>query len=381
MTLSLGDLPGIREKSRFMFNHRIHNFSAGPAAIPEPVLLKAKEELLNFAGTGMSVMEMSHRSKEFEAVLERALSTSRELMGVPDTHAILLLQGGASLQFSMVPMNLCENAKPVDMLHTGAWTEKAIKEIKRVAPVNMVFSGENTNFMNLPDIGSLKFSSEASFVYMCSNNTIFGTEYNTYPDTGNIPLVADMSSNILSRPFDVSRFGLVFAGAQKNMGPSGITMVIIRKDLVERAGKELPTMLQYRTHLKDNSLYNTPPTFGIYMLALTTEWVKEQGGLSAIEKINSKKAQTLYEEIDRTGFYSCPVNKPDRSRMNVVFRIKGGNEDLEKKFVASAEKAGLSGLKGHRSVGGLRASVYNAVPQSSIETLVSFMKDFEKNNG
>lgn len=368
-----------------MFNHRIHNFSAGPAAIPLPVLKKAQEEFLNFQGTGMSIMEMSHRSKEFEAVLARAIDGVKTTLGVPDDYAILFIQGGASMQFSMVPMNLALPGKKIDLIQTGAWTQKAEKEAKKHAEVNIAATTESENFMRLPKPEEIKLTPDASYVHMCSNNTIFGTEYNWLPDTKGVPLVSDMSSNIASREIDVSKYGLIFAGAQKNLGPSGITLVIIRKDLAERADKKLPTMLQYRTYIAENSLYNTPPTFGIYMLALTMEHIKETGGLKATEARNIAKANTLYEAIDNSGgFYRCPVNKADRSRMNVNYRIYKNDqpdEALEKQFVTEAEKAGLSGLKGHRSVGGLRASIYNAIEQSSINELVRFMQDFSRKNG
>ena len=368
-----------------MFNHRIHNFSAGPAAIPLPVLKKAQEEFLNFKGTGMSIMEMSHRSKEFEAVLARAIDSVKTVLGVPDDYAILFIQGGASMQFSMVPMNLALPGKKIDLIQTGAWTQKAEKEAKKVAEVNIVATTESENFMRLPRADELKLTPDAAYVHLCSNNTIFGTEYSALPDTKGIPIVADMSSNIASREIDVSKYGLIFAGAHKNLGPSGVTLVIMRKELAERADKKLPSMLQYRTYIAENSLYNTPPTFGIYMLALTMEYIQETGGLKATEARNVAKAQTLYDAIDNSGgFYRCPVNKGDRSRMNVNYRIyKNGvaDEALEKQFVTEAEKAGLSGLKGHRSVGGLRASIYNAVEQSSINELVKFMQDFARKNG
>ena len=368
-----------------MFDHRIHNFNAGPAAIPLPVLEKAREEFLNFQGTGMSVMEMSHRSKEFEAVLARALDNVKTVMGVPDDYSIILVQGGASMQFSMVPMNLALPGKPIDLIQTGAWTQKAEKEAKKIAEVKIAATTESENFMRLPKPEEIKLAADASYVHMCSNNTIFGTEFHWLPDTKGVPLVADMSSNICSRELDVSKYGLIFAGAQKNLGPSGVTLVIVRKDLAERADKKLASMLQYRTYIAENSLYNTPPTFGIYMLALTMEHIKETGGLKGTEARNVAKATTLYEAIDGSnGYFRCPVNKADRSRMNVNFRIYKGDtadEDLEKKFVKEAEAAGLAGLKGHRSVGGLRASIYNAVGQESINALVAFMNDFARKNG
>ena len=368
-----------------MFNHRIHNFSAGPAAIPLAVLQKAKDEFLNFQGTGMSIMEMSHRSKEFEAVLARAIDGVKQVLGVPDDYAILFIQGGASMQFSMVPMNLSVPGKKIDIIQTGAWTQKAEKEAKKHTEVNIAASTESENFMRLPKPEEIKLTPDAAYVHMCSNNTIFGTEYNWLPDTKGVPLISDMSSNIASREIDVSKYGLIFAGAQKNLGPSGVTLVIMRKDLAERADKKLPSMMQYRTYIAENSLYNTPPTFGIYMLALTMEHIKETGGLKATEARNVAKATALYDAIDGSnGYYRCPVNKADRSRMNVNFRIYKGDEAseaLEKQFVGEAEKAGLSGLKGHRSVGGLRASIYNAVEQNSINALIQFMQDFARKNG
>jgi len=360
---------------------RVFNFNAGPAVLPLPVLEKAREELLNYGGCGMSVMEMSHRSKEFEEILSRTEASLRRILRIPDDYAVLFLQGGASLQFSMIPMNLYLKGQPVEIIHSGSWTEKAIAEHKKLCEYHIVASSESEKFLRLPSWQGVAFNPNASYVYMCSNNTIFGTQFREFPDTGNVPLVADMSSDILSRAIDVSRFGLIFAGAQKNLGPSGVTLVIIRKDLVERAAKELPTMLQYRIHVKNNSLYNTPPTFGIYVCGLVLDWIEAEGGLPAIEKRNDEKARILYEAIDASGLFYGPVEKNSRSRMNVVFRVKGDNEDLEKKFVSEAAAAGLAGLKGHRSVGGLRASIYNAHPVEGVRALVDFMKEFERKNG
>ncbi|HRP70970.1 MAG TPA: 3-phosphoserine/phosphohydroxythreonine transaminase, partial [Turneriella sp.] len=306
-------------------------------------------------------------------------------LGVPDEYAVLFIQGGASLQFSMVPMNLNVPGKKIDIINTGSWTSKSIKEAKKVGEVNVAATTESENFMRLPTQAELKLTPDAAYVHMCANNTIFGTEYTTLPDTKGVPLVSDMSSNIASREIDVSKHALIFAGAQKNLGPSGVTLVIIRKDIAERADKNLPTMLQYRTYIENNSLYNTPPTFGIYMLALTMEHIQDIGGLKAVETKNIAKAKTLYDAIDGSnGFYRSPVNKTDRSRMNVNYRIYKGDtahEDLEKQFIKEAEAAGLTGLKGHRSVGGLRASIYNAVEQNSINELVKFMQDFARKNG
>ena len=363
-----------------MYN-RIHNFSAGPAVLPVPVLEQARDELLNHYGSGMSIMEMSHRSKAYAAVIDGAEAGLRRVLGIPDDYAVLFLQGGASLQFAMVPMNLYLQGQPVGVIHTGAWTKKAITEIEKLAACKLVASTEADNFTRLPEAEELHFDEYASYVHMCSNNTIFGTQWRDFPDTGEIPLVADMSSDILSRPIDVSRFGLIFASAQKNIGPSGITVVIVRRELALRAPKTLPTMLQYRTHIDKQSMFNTPPTFAIYIVGLVTGWIESQGGIEAIEKHNQKKAAIVYDAIDRTGFYTCPVRSQDRSLMNVIFRVNGGDEALEEKFIAEAATAGLSGLKGHRSVGGLRASIYNAQTIEAVTDLADFMREFEARNG
>jgi phosphoserine aminotransferase len=359
---------------------RVFNFNAGPAALPLPVLEKARAEMLDYKGSGMSVMEMSHRSKEFEAILAKTEADLRRLMGVPESHDVLFLQGGASLQFSMVPMNLAAG-KPVDVVHTGEWTKKAVEEAKKLGACRLAASTESEKFRRLPRRDEIKAGADAAYLHVCSNNTIEGTEFWEFPDAGAVPLVADMSSDILSRPVDVSKFGLIFAGAQKNLGPSGVTLVLIRKDLAERADKNLPAMLQYRVHAKNTSMYNTPPTYAIYLVGLVLEWIEAEGGLAALEKRNAEKAAALYAAIDRTGFYACPVEKKDRSRMNVVFRIKNGDEALEGKFVKEAEAAGLVGLKGHRSVGGLRASIYNAHPSAGVKALADFMAEFERKSG
>lgn len=361
--------------------NRIFNFSAGPSALPLPVLEQAQRELLNFDGSGMSVMEMSHRSKHFDKIIARAETGVRKNLGVPENYAVLFLQGGASLQFAMVPMNLYIKGKPVDVIHTGIWAQKAIDELAKTAEYRLAASGEAVNFTRLPRPEEIKLNPSASYVHTVSNNTIFGTQWRKFPETGNVPLVSDMSSDIFSRPVDVSKFGLIFAGAQKNIGPSGVTLVIIRKDLAERGSKGLPIMLQYRTHIEHGSRYNTPPTFGIYVAALVMEWLEREGGVSAMEKRNEEKAKTLYEAIDSSGFYYSPIAKEDRSRMNIVFRIKGDKEELENKFAQEAEKAGLSGLKGHRSIGGLRASIYNATTIDAVRALIGFMKEFERRNG
>ncbi len=361
---------------------RVINFSPGPAVLPVPVLERAREELLNFRGSGMSVLEMSHRSKEFEAILAHAQAGLKTQLGVPDSHAILFLQGGASLQFAMVPMNLSQAGKPVDVLHTGAWTKKAIEELEKLAPYRLAGSTEGEKFRRLPRREEIRFDPNASYVHLCSNNTIFGTQWRGFPDTGAVPLVADMSSDIASRAIDVSKFGLIFAGAQKNIGPAGVTVVIIRKDLAERAGATVPTILRYKTHLENNSLYNTPPTFAIYVVGLVMDWIEAEGGLKAIEQRNEQKAAALYGAIDASGgFYHGPVEPADRSRMNVIFRIKSGDETLEKQFVKDAAAAGMTELKGHRSVGGLRASIYNALPVDGVQALIDFMKVFQRKNG
>lgn len=359
---------------------RVYNFSAGPAALPLEVLEKAASEMTDFDNSGMSVIEMSHRSASYSEVHTRAIADIKELLKVPDTHEVLLLQGGASLQFAMVPMNLCLEGRPVNLINTGSWTKKALKEIKKLHEVEISATTEEDNFLKLPSEDEIKINRNASYVHIASNNTIFGTQFKKFPETGDVPLVADMSSDILSRPVDVSKFGLIFAGAQKNIGPSGVTLVIVRKDLAERAPESLPTMLQYRTHIEANSLYNTPPTFAIYMVSLVTAWLKEKGGLDSMQKINSDKAVRLYKAIDDTDFYYCPVQQNDRSDMNVVFRITGDKEELEKKFVTEATAAGLTNLKGHRSVGGLRASIYNAMTTHGVEQLISFMLDFAEKN-
>jgi phosphoserine aminotransferase len=360
---------------------RVHNFNAGPAALPLPVLERIREELLDWRGRGMSVMEMSHRARDVEEIIMRAEQGLRDHLGIGQDYAVSFVQGGGSLQFTMVPMNLCLPGKPVDVLHTGAWTGKALSELKKGVPHNVAASTEGEKFARVPRQNEIKLSADPSYVHMCTNNTIEGTQWRTMPETGNAPLVADMSSDIASRPIDVKKFGLIFAGAQKNLGPSGVTVVIIRKDLAERADKNVPTLLQYRTYLKDHSLYNTPPTFAIYVLGLVLEWIAAEGGLCVIEKRNEAKAKLLYDTLDAGEFYSCPVEKASRSRMNVVFRVAGGNEAIEKQFAEEATKAGLVGTPGHRSVGGMRVSLYNAVGLDAVEALTSFMREFQRTRG
>jgi phosphoserine aminotransferase len=359
---------------------RVWNFNAGPGALPVSVLERMRDELLDYHGAGMSVMEMSHRSPEFEAINDGAEKRLRSLLRIPDEYAVLFLQGGASLQFAMVPMNLYLPGKPVDVIHTGAWTAKAIGELKRVAAYRTAGSTEGDKFARIPKASEISFVKDASYVHICTNNTIEGTEWGDPPDTGDVPLVADMSSDIASRPVDVRQYGLIFAGAQKNLGPSGVTVVILRSDLAERADQKLAQILQYRTFIKEKSLYNTPPTLGVYALGLVLEWIEQQGGIPAVEKVNTAKAKLLYDILD-SGYYSCPVEKESRSKMNVVFRVAGGKEDVEKRFVKEAEAAGLVGIKGHRSVGGMRASIYNAVSLGAVQTLVDFMKEFQRKNG
>jgi len=360
---------------------RAHNFNAGPAALPLPVLERIREELLDFAGTGMSVMEMSHRSPEFESINNAAEQNLRTLLAIPEDYAVIFVQGGGSLQFSMVPMNLAVAGKPVDVLHTGAWTAKAIGELKKGVLHHIAASTEAEKFARVPRNDEISHSPQASYTYYCTNNTIEGTQFHDVP-AATAPLVADMSSDIASRPLDVSRYGLIFAGAQKNLGPSGVTLVIVRKDLAERADKSLPTVLQYRTHIKEKSLYNTPPTFAIYILGLVTEWIAAEGGLPGIQKRNEAKARLLYEAIDgSSGYYRCPVDRTSRSLMNVVFRVAGGDDAIEKEFARGAAAANLVGTPGHRSVGGMRISLYNAVGQDSVEALVSYMREFQRTRG
>ena len=357
---------------------RVYNFNAGPAALPLPVLEKAQTEMLEFAGSGMSVMELSHRSKDFAAIIEAAEGNVRKLMGVSDDYSVLFLQGGASLQFAMIPMNLRREGKTADYVDTGSWASKAIKEAKITGSVNVAWSGKEENYNRIPKQGELKLTPGAEYVHICSNETIGGIRWTDFPKT-DAPLIADMSSESMSRVIDVNRFGLIYAGAQKNLGPSGLALVIIRKDLIERCPESVPIFLRYSTHAEEGSLYNTPNTWGIYVLKLVTDWVESLGGIAAIQKINEKKAATLYAEIDSSDFWKCPVAKEDRSIMNVVWRLP--SEELEEQFVSESKKAGMIGLKGHRSVGGIRASIYNAVGQDAIDTLVAFMKAFKAKNG
>jgi phosphoserine aminotransferase len=361
---------------------RAFNFNAGPGALPLRVLERIREELLDWRGSGMSVMEMSHRSPEFESINAAAEQKLRDLLGISSDYAVIFVQGGGSMQFTMAPMNLYQPGKPVDVLHTGTWTAKAIGELKKGFIHHIAASTESEKFARLPRRDEMKFSPEASYVHLCTNNTIEGTQWTALPATGNVPLVADMSSDIASRPVDVDKYGVIFAGAQKNLGPSGVTVVIIRKDLAERADKNLPTLLQYRTHIKEKSLYHTPPTFAVYIVGLVLEWIESAGGIQGMVKRNEAKAGVLYDTIESSAdFYSCPVEKASRSKMNVVFRIAGGNETVEKDFAVKAAEAGLVGTPGHRSVGGMRVSLYNAVEPAAVEALTSFMREFQRTHG
>jgi phosphoserine aminotransferase len=359
---------------------RIFNFAAGPAVLPLAVLEEAQRDLVALPGIGMSVMEISHRSKTFEDILHRAIEDIRVLAGISADYTVLLLQGGASLQFSMVPMNLLAPGATADYIVTGGWAEKAVKEAKKVGNVNVAWTEEGGGvFTRIPRQQELKLTPGAAYVHMTSNNTLFGTQWKALPDVGGAPLVSDTSSDMFSGPIDVSRHALIYAGAQKNLGPSGVTLVIIRNDLLARSKDSLPTMLNYKVHAGNDSLYNTPPTFGVYVLGLTMKWLRRQGGLEAIAQVNERKAAKLYAEIDRTGFYRGTAQKDSRSLMNVTFRLS--TEDLEKQFVKESTAAGLDGLKGHRSVGGMRASIYNAFAEPGVDALVEFMREFERKHG
>ena len=358
---------------------RVFNFSSGPAVLPLPVLEEAQRDLVSLPGVGMSVLEISHRSKPFDEILQGALEDMRAIAGIPANYRILFLQGGASLQFSMVPMNLLTPGLTADYIVTGDWGKKALKEAKKVGTTSVAASTEDGNFKRIPAQSDLKLTAGSAYVHMTTNNTIHGTQWHQLPDVGGAPLVADASSDIFSRPIDISKFGLIYAGAQKNLGPSGVTVVIIRDDLLSRSADALPSMLNYRLQAQNDSRYNTPPAFGIYILGLVLKWLKGMGGLAAIETVNERKAAALYAELDRTAFWAPHADKDSRSRMNVTFRL--ASEALESKFVKEATAAGLDGLKGHRSVGGLRASIYNAFPEEGVTALVQFMQEFERTNG
>ncbi len=358
---------------------RIYNFSAGPAVLPVEVLEEAQRDLIELPGVGMSVLEISHRSKPFDEIIQGAEADMRALAGIPDNYKVLFLQGGASLQFSMVPMNLLTPGATADYILTGDWGKKALKEAKKVGATNVAATTEAGNFREIPAQADLKLTPGAAYVHYTSNNTIHGTEWQYVPDVGPAPLVCDMSSDMYSRPIDVSKYGLIYSGAQKNLGPSGVTVVIVRDDLLTRSADTLPTMLNYKVQAENGSLYNTPPVFGIYILRLVLKWLRNLGGLAAIQKVNQRKAAVLYDELDRTEFWRPHADKSCRSLMNVTFRLP--SEDLEKTFVKESTAAGFDGLKGHRSVGGLRASIYNAFPEKGLTDLVAFMRDFERRHG
>ncbi|HKG61994.1 MAG TPA: 3-phosphoserine/phosphohydroxythreonine transaminase [Pyrinomonadaceae bacterium] len=358
---------------------RIFNFSAGPAVLPVPVLEEAQRDMLSLPGVGMSVMEISHRSKTFDEIINRTEASLRDLLKIPSNYQILFLQGGASLQFSMVPMNFLPADGSADYVITGSWGKKALKEAKKAGAVNVAATMADGGFTRVPSRDEMSLSPHAAYVHITSNETIEGVQWKREPNVGDVPLVVDSSSDILSRELDVNKYALIYAGAQKNMGPSGVTLVIVRDDLLQRIPENLPTMLDYGIHVQNKSLYNTPNTWGIYIMDLVCKWLQDQGGLAGMEKQNDDKAQLLYDAIDATDFYRGHADIDCRSTMNVTFRLPA--EELEKKFTAEATAQGLDGLKGHRSVGGIRASIYNAFPRAGVEVLVSFMKDFERRNG
>lgn len=358
--------------------NRVFNFSAGPSMLPLNVIENVAENLASFEGCGQSVMEMSHRSKEFKKIIEEAEADLRDLMNIPDNYKVMFLQGGGTLQFSMVPLNLLRNSKKADFLITGSWAKKACKEAEKFGDIRVVASSEEDTFSYIPKVKKEDFREDADYAYICYNNTIYGTHFPYVPDTGEIPLVADMSSCILSEPVDVSKFGVIFAGAQKNIGPAGMTIAIVREDLIGFAEKTVPTYLDYKIHAENGSLYNTPPCFAIYVAGLVFKNIKAMGGVDAMYKLNQAKADKLYSYIDSSDFYKCPVAKEDRSLMNVVFVT--GNTDMDKKFVEEAKAEGMVNLNGHRSIGGMRASIYNAMPMEGVDKLIAFMKKFEEEN-
>lgn len=358
---------------------RAYNFCAGPAALPTAVLEQAQQEMLDYQGMGLSIMEMSHRDKVFVDIAEKAEQDLRDLMGISDDYSVLFLQGGASTQFAMIPMNLLGEGETADYINTGQWSKKAIKEAARYGNINVAASSEDTNFTTVPPQETWNLSASPAYLHYCPNETIGGLEYSFIPEVGDTTLVADMSSTILSRPLDVNRFGLIYAGAQKNIGPAGLTLVIIRKDLLGKAGANVPAMLNYQTHADNGSMYNTPPTYAWYLAGLVFEWLKKQGGVANMAEINQRKAEKLYGFIDDSAFYSNPVEKISRSWMNVPFVL--ADDRLDKQFLTEADAAGLLNLKGHRSVGGMRASIYNAVPEAAVDALIAFMAEFEKKHG
>ena len=359
-------------------NDRVFNFNPGPATLPLSVLEEAKKEFLNYRGDGLSILEMSHRSKTFEQIINDAVSDVKKVMGFGEDYSVMFLQGGATGQFAAVPLNLALKGKPALYISTGSWSKKAITEAKKLGiQYEVIASSESDNFSHIPNDFNVK--SDTSYLHITSNNTIFGTQWSHYPDIGNIPLVADMSSDFYCRRFDPKKFGLIYAGAQKNAGPAGVTIVIIRNDLLERSHDDIPTILNYRIYAENNSLYNTPNCFGIHIVGLVMKWILDQGGIDKVEKVNKEKADMIYKIVDSTDFYRATAREDSRSIMNITFRLP--SEDLEKKFVSEATAARMVGLKGHRSVGGIRASIYNAMALDGVKVLVGFMKDFEKKNG
>lgn len=357
---------------------RVYNFSAGPAMMPEQVLKRAADEMLEYGDSGQSVMEMSHRSKEYQAIIDSVEAKLRQVMSIPDNYKVLFLQGGASSQFAMIPLNLMNRNNKADFVITGQWANKAYQEASRYGKCNVVASSKDKTFSYIPELDKSKFDPEADYFHICYNNTIYGTRFNELPDTGDVPLIADMSSCILSEPVDVSKFGLIYAGAQKNMGPAGLTVVIIREDLIGNAMDITPTMFNYKIHADNGSMYNTPPTYGIYILGLVLDWIIEKGGLAEMAKLNRRKAELLYNYLDSSKLFKATVSGKDRSLMNVPFVT--GSDELDAKFVCEAKKEGLINLKGHRTVGGMRASIYNAMPCEGVEKLVEFMRKFEAEN-
>jgi len=358
---------------------RVLNFSAGPAVLPEEVLRQASEEMLDWHGSGMCVMEMSHRGPEFISIAEEAEADLRELLGVPKEYKTLFLQGGATLQFSMVPINLLAGKEAADYVNTGEWSKKAIKEAQRFCRVNIAASSQDANFNYMPEMSQWKLDPSAAYVHVCTNETIGGVELNWIPETGAVPLVADMSSHVLSRPVDVARYGLIYAGAQKNIGPAGLVIVVVHEDLLGKAPANAPSMLDYKVHADAQSMSNTPPTYSVYIAGLVFKWLKSQGGVAGIEKRNIEKAKLLYDFLDSSSFYRNPVRKSDRSRMNVPFTL--ADNKLDAAFLAGAQERGMVQLKGHRSVGGMRASIYNAMPLAGVQRLVDYMREFEAKNG
>ena len=358
---------------------RVFNFSAGPATLPEEVLKQAAAEMLDWQGSGQSVMEMSHRGKEYMSIHAQAEADLRELLAIPSNYKVLFLQGGATLQFEMIPINLLRGKAAADYVNTGEWAKKAIKEAKPFCQANIIASAEDKNFSYAPAQSTWKTSKDAAYLHYTANETIGGVEFHWIPDTGDIPLVCDMSSNILSKPVDIAKYGLIYAGAQKNIGPAGLTIVIVRDDLIGHAVPTPPAMLDYKTHVENDSMFNTPPTYGIYIAGLVFQWLKKRGGLAAIEKKNIEKADLLYDFLDKSSYFKNPVRKEDRSRMNVPFTLKDEAHDEE--FIKGAKARGMIQLKGHRSVGGMRASIYNAMPIAGVQMLVQYMREFEAQHG